>query len=81
MVPGTDDATFVDDEDLIGVANGRDTLGDDEHRGLGGVPAQRPAQFRVGRYVEGGEGVVEDVDVGLLDQGPGDGQPLTLTTR
>ena len=34
--------------------------------------------MRVGLEVEGREAVVEHVDVGLLDERPGDGQPLPL---
>ena len=42
--------------------------------------SERGAQPRVGREVERGERVVEEVDVGSLDERSGDGEPLTLTT-
>ena len=43
-----------------------------------GVGDQRLPQAGIGRQVQGREGVVEEVDLRFADQGPGDGQPLTL---
>mgnify|MGYP001507811812 CR=1 FL=1 len=34
MSSPTDDVSGIEDEDLIGVADRRDPLGDDEHRGV-----------------------------------------------
>ena len=42
---------------------------------------ERGPQPGVGGQVEGGEGVVEDVDLGPPDEGPGDGQALALAAR
>src|SRR4051794_26481029 len=74
----SDDHTVLEHDDLVGVADGRHPLGDDDgdrgahHRG------QRGAQPRVGREVERGERVVEQVDPGFAAQRPGDGEPLAL---
>ena len=46
-----------------------------------GVRAERGAQAGVGREVERRERVVEHVDVGPANQGPGDRQSLALTAR
>src|SRR5258708_4755994 len=79
LVPAKPDrCAVVEDEDLVGVADGRDPLGDHHHRRLAGVGAQRRPQPGVGGDVEGGERVVEEVDVGPADEGPGDGQALAL---
>ena len=39
---------------------------------------QRPAQDHVGLVVQRGEAVVKEIYLGLLGNGPGDGQPLLL---
>ena len=41
---------------------------------------QRPSQPGIGDLVEGGEGVVEQIQVGTSDQRPGDREALALTT-
>ena len=55
-----------------------DALGDDDHRRVADLSRQRGAQPRVGPEVERREAVVEDVDLGPLDERPGDREPLAL---
>lgn len=69
---------ILQDNDLVGVGDGAHPLGDDEHGAARHLLAQGPAQGRVGLKVQGGEAVVENVQVSPLGQGPGDGQPLLL---
>ncbi len=70
--------TVLEHQDLVGVADAADPLGDDDHRGIAGVRRKRGAQAGVGGHVEGREGVVERVDIGAAHQSPGDCQALAL---
>ncbi len=81
MAPGADDPALVEDDDPVGVTDGRHPLGDDHHRRLGGLLRKRRAQRRVGRVVERGEGVVEEIDLRALDQSAGDREALPLASR
>lgn len=65
MSPPTDDVSGVEDEDLIGVADRRDPLGDDEHRGVAVIGLEGGSEPGVG-HVEGAEGIVKNVNVGIL---------------
>ena len=76
-----DDAAVLEHEDLVGVDDRRHALGHDDDGALRRGRAQGPAQPGIGRQVERRERVVEEVDVGPLDDGPCDGQPLPLATR
>src|SRR5699024_3902915 len=58
-----DDPSRVEDDDLVGPADGRHALGDDDDRGLTGRFVEGGPQPRVGGDVEGGERIVEDVDL------------------
>src|SRR5262245_36570520 len=73
--------SVLDDEDLVGVLDGRHPLGDDHrHRGLDHRD-QRGPESRVGGEVERRERVVEQVDVRLTHERTRDGEPLALPTR
>src|SRR6185437_6241796 len=75
-----DYATAVKDGDAVGVAYGGDPVGDED----GGAALHDLAQvvqdlvFRLG--VHAGEGIVQDEDAGVADDGPGDGGALLLAT-
>ena len=73
-----DKLAFGDDEDLIGVADGREAVGDDE----GGAACHEAFEGFVdealGFAVEGGSGFVEEEDLGIGEDGPGDGDALAL---
>jgi len=53
-------------------------LGDDHHGGATRADGQCLAQPSIRRQVERGERVVEDIEFGPFDQGPGNGQALPL---
>ncbi|CAN4049019.1 HTH-type transcriptional regulator immR, partial [Dysosmobacter welbionis] len=57
---------------------GGDPLGDDELGGIRDLLQKRFADQGVGLGVHGGGGVVQDQDLGVLQQGPGDAKPLLL---
>ena len=59
----TDDAAVFDDDDLVGVGDGRHALRHDQHSGVPDVGLQGQAEAGVGGEVERGERVIEDVDV------------------
>lgn len=73
MSSPTDDVSGIEDEDLIGVADRRDPLGDDEHRGVAMIGFEGGSESGVGGHVEGAGGIVKNVNVGIFDQGSGDG--------
>ena len=75
------DATPVDDHDLVRLDDRRQPVGDHQacavaHQRLQGRLHQR----FVGR-VQGARRFVQDEDARVLQDGPGDGQPLTLPAR
>ena len=71
-------AAVLDDEDLVGVAHRRQPVRDDERRAAVQSAGQRPLHRGLGLGVEVRGRLVEDDDVGRLEQQPGDGQPLLL---
>src|SRR6476469_886508 len=78
MAAGADDLAVLQHHDAVRVEDRGHPLGHHDHRGVLGVRAQRGAQRRVGREVQRGERVVEQVDLRLADQRPRDRQPLPL---
>ena len=76
--PLPDDAPAVEYEDVVGVQDGADALGDDYGRRIVQIPAQRAAQRPVGLVVERGGAVVEYENLRLARKRPGDEQALLL---
>ena len=72
------DLAVVQDDDLVGVPDGADALGHDDPGGVLAGLVQGAAEDPVGLIVQGGEGVVEEEDLRLPGDGPGDGEPLLL---
>ena len=80
--PDADDPAAVEDDDPVGAHDRADPLGDDDRRWRPSISRARAARRqRVGLEVERREAVVEDVDLGPLDQRPGDRQALALAAR
>ncbi len=75
-----DDAAVLDHEDLVGGADRRESVRDDDRRPAGERLGQCCLNRRLGGGVECGGCLVEDDDPGLSQQKPRDRQPLTLTT-
>ena len=57
-----------------------DALGDDDHRRVVSLIAQRRSEHLVCLEVQRGEAVVEDEDLRLAHDRAGDRQPLTLAS-
>ena len=76
-----DDATLFQNEDLVGVHQRGQTVGDND-RGLGrGRLGERLADPRLSHRIDGGGGVVEDHNPGTRRDAARDRHPLTLPTR
>ena len=71
----------VQHDDPVGVLEAGRPLADDEHRHAARQSRNGLAQSRVGGKVQGAGAVVQNQDVGLCHQGPGDGQALALPAR
>ena len=78
MLPGADDGPVLENYYPVGVQDGADPLGHDDLGGPGGLLRQRGAQVAVRLRIQGGEGVVEQVDRRVLAYRAGYGQPLLL---
>src|SRR6202035_4988402 len=66
---------------LVSLGCCRDTLCDDDYRGVIGDLAQGGANVCVGVHIQCGERVVEHIDRRAANDCPGDRQPLSLSTR
>ncbi len=77
----SDDMAVLEDDDLVGVGDREHPLGDDDHGGVLGHGLQGPPESGIGGHVEGGERVIEQVQLGAPDQRPGDGEALSLAAR
>ena len=69
----------LQDQDAVGLHEGGDTVGDEDHGAALLVLPEGGADLRVGLGVHCGEGVVKDHDGRALHQHPGDGHALLLT--
>ena len=69
--------SVVQNQDLVGVHQGGDPVGDQNGGALHIFP-DGLADLLVSFHVHGGEGVVKHLDGGVLHQHPGDGHPLLL---
>ena len=81
MRADADDATVVEDDDAVGIEDGADALGDDEHGGVRRFALECGAQPGVGREVQRRKAVVEDVHVRLPHDRARNREPLLLSAR
>src|SRR6476659_3204966 len=76
-----DDLAAVEDEDLVGVADGGEPVGDG-HRGAAlGEVVERLLHGALGAGVEGAGGLVEEQDGRVAQDGPRDRDALLLAAR
>lgn len=74
-----DDLALAEQDDVVGLLDGSKAMGDDDGC------ASLACAIKSGLYdlfatdIDGGSGLVEDEDLGLLDDGTGDGKTLALT--
>lgn len=78
MAATLDDAAGVEDEDLVGIANCGESVGDDQGRTSGQRRPERPLHRELRLVVEVRGGFIEHYDVGRLEQEAGDSQALLL---
>ena len=81
MVAAFYDVAFAEDEDIVGVFDGGEAVGDDEggaafHEGVHGA-----LDDLLGAGVDGRGGFIQDKDWLIGDDGTGDGELLLLTLR
>ena len=78
---GLDDPAVVEDEDAIGVAQGGQSVGDEDDGaiGAGGVDGLLDQPFA--GVVQCRGALVEDQDRWILEEDPGQGNPLPLSAR
>ena len=81
MAPRLDDAAAFDDVDEIGGDDRRQPVGDDERGPPAHEARERPLDLPLGLGVEGGGGLVEQQDGGVLQHGARDRQALALAAR
>ncbi len=70
--------SLLDDEDLVGAADGGEAVGDDEGGAALHEVVQAVLDEGFGFGVEGAGGFVEDEDAGVGEDGAGDGDALAL---
>ena len=73
-----DDLAVVDDDDVVRVADGAQAVGDDKGGAAFHQAQEALLNARLGARVDAAGGLVEDEDVGIGEDGAGDGQQLAL---
>ena len=73
-----DDPALFDGDDAVGVSQGRETVGDQDHRAILADAAHVGLDRRLALVVQGRGRLVEDKDARIADQSSGDGDTLTL---
>ncbi|CAM5693919.1 hypothetical protein SFUMM280S_06782 [Streptomyces fumanus] len=68
----------VEDDDAVGVPDGRQAVGDDQDGPAARGVRQRPDDVRLAAFVDGAGGLVQDQHRGVGQQRPGEGEPLAL---
>ena len=81
MRPDTDDPSFVQHDDLVGIQDGADALGNDHHRRAAGFARERRAEPCIGAGIECREAVIKQIDGRTLHQGAGKTTLLNLIPR
>ncbi|TKW51306.1 hypothetical protein CTA1_2384 [Colletotrichum tanaceti] len=76
-----DDLALAQQDDVVGLADGAEAVGDDDGRAALAGAVERRLHDLLAAHVDGRRRLVEDEDLGLLDDGPGDGEPLPLAAR
>ena len=76
-----DDPALVEHDDLVGIDDGREAVGDDDRRAAARDAVERLLDRRLGAAVERAGRFVEDQDRRVLEQGAGDRDALLLAAR
>ena len=78
---GFDDAAFVHHDDAVGMAHGREAVGNDEHAAALADVRHVALHDGLRFVVERAGGFVQDEDAGVGEQGARNGNALALATR
>ena len=73
-----DDAAMVDDDDVVGIADRTQAMGDDDGRTAFHEAVQGGLDDFFAFRIEGRRRFIEDEDARVLEDGPGDGDTLAL---
>ena len=76
---GGGDATLLHDQDLIGIADGGEAVGDDEGGASVDEVLEGELDEMLGFGIDRGGGIIQDEDAGIHEQDAGDGDALFLT--
>ena len=81
MGPRLDELPAVEDEDAVGVHHGVEAVGDGDDRAILPDALERAVEGRLGRRVERARRLVEQEQLGVAHQRPGDAHALALAAR
>jgi hypothetical protein len=81
VVAAFDDTAFVEHDDLVGVDDGRQPVGDDQAGAAGRDRAERRLDRALRQRVERRGRLVEQEDLRALQDEARDGDPLALAAR
>ncbi|GJC96126.1 hypothetical protein ColKHC_04952 [Colletotrichum higginsianum] len=81
MGAGLDDLPLAQDDDAVGLPDGRQAVGDGDGGAVLGDAVEGGLDDLLAADVDGAGGLVEDDDLGLPDDAPGDGDALPLAAR
>ena len=78
MGPLFDDAAVVDDDDVVGIADRAQAVGDDDGRAAFHEAVQGSLDDLFAFRIESRRRFIEDEDARVLEDGPGNGDALAL---
>lgn len=73
------DMAIVQHQNAVGVLDAGDALCNDDFGCAGNFPGKSRTDSGIGSGIHGGSGVIQNQHLGMLEQSPGDAQPLLLT--
>ena len=73
-------AGAIEDEDTVGALHGSQPVGDDQRRAVGHRRLEGLLHEALALRVQAARGLVENQDLGRLEEDPGNGDPLSLPT-
>lgn len=78
MSADVDQLALVEDQNLVGIHNGRQALRDDEDDGVLDIRLEGPSKVRIRRIIQGRKAIVKEIDARASNQCAGNGQALSL---
>ena len=81
VATGLQDFAFAEQEEDVAVADGAQAVSDHDRSAALHCPVQSLLHDLLAVLIKSGGGLVEDEDLGVLDEGAGDGDALLLAAR